>query len=67
MDVLQVSIKDHKEEFGKAPIILGIKWTDPNDLADAIDQAIEDGVPYNEVKMLSKEELFDYNNSKIVF
>lgn len=67
MDVLEVSKKEHKKEFRVLPVIIGIKWADPYDLADAIDQAIEDGVPYDERKLLSKEQLKAYNDGTLLF
>ena len=66
-NVIEVSIKEHKEYFGKEPKIIGIFWNDPEALSDNIEKAIEDNTPYDEYKLLSKEEQEAYDKGELLF
>ena len=67
LNIIDVSIKDHIEAFGIEPNIIGMFWNDEVALSDNIDQAIEDGIPYDEYKLLTKEEQEAFDNGDLLF
>lgn len=60
-------IKEHKEKFGVEPNIIGLNWDNPDAVVDGIADAIEEGKPYDEYKLLSKEEREAFDNGELVF
>ena len=59
--------KEHKDKFGVEPIIIGMFWNNKELLYDKIELAIESNIPYNEEKLLSKEELVAFKSGGLVF
>jgi hypothetical protein len=41
-------IQDHIDKFGVAPVITGVNFSEPEKIWEGIEQAIEDGIPYEE-------------------
>ena len=60
-------IQDHIEAFGSRPTIIGIHWDNPEQEIMSIEQAIADGIPYNEVTLLSKREQKRYKEGLLLF
>ena len=60
-------IKEHLEKFGVVPIIIGKLWNDPDELAQRVVDAIEEGKPYDEYAELTEEEKDDFANGDLVF
>lgn len=57
----------HKEIFGVEPYVIGIFWHSPETVIDGIIKAIEEGQPYNEYEMLTKEEQKAFNDGNLLF
>lgn len=60
-------IKEHIEKFDKEPNIIGMFWDDLEQLAENVHKAIENNTPYNEEKLLSKEELIAFKSGNLLF
>lgn len=56
--------KMHKEVFGVDPVIIGLHW---DDIEKRLIDAIEAGIPYNEEKELTTQELVDYRAGNLIF
>jgi DNA repair photolyase len=56
--------KIHKDIFGIAPVIIGLHW---DEIEQRLIDAIESGIPYNEEKELTTEELIEFRAGKISF
>lgn len=65
--MLKEAKKNHLEKLGVKPYIIGMFWNNPESLIDNIKKAIDNKEPYNEEKLLSKEELIAFNNGELVF
>ena len=57
----------HITIFGIEPIIIGMFWEDNNVEIDNIINAIEEGKPYNEYEMLTKEEQISFDKGELLF
>lgn len=57
----------HKEKFGVYPIIIGIFLDDIDNLIKNIIKAIEDNKPYDEYKLLTKEEQKAFDDGSLLF
>ena len=64
---IKKEVKQHKEEFGVEPYIIGMFWSDQETVVDNILKAIEDGKPYNEYEMLTKEEQEAFDRGELLF
>lgn len=53
----------HKEKYGLEPNVIGLLWKDQDKQIELLIEAVEGNKPYDEYKMLSKEnqEAFDKN------
>ena len=60
-------IKKHKEKFEVEPYIIGMFWSDQETVIDNILKAIEDGKPYNEYELLTKEEQQAFDDGDLLF
>lgn len=60
-------IKEHIEKFGTEPYIIGMFWNSPETIIDGIIKAIEENKPYNEYKMLTKEEQKAFDDGHLLF
>ena len=60
-------VKRHKELFGVDPIFIGLFWDDTEKQFDGVSDAIDNGVPYDEYKMLSKSDQEAYDNGDLLF
>lgn len=60
-------IKEYKKKFNKEPIIIGMFWNNPEQLIENIIKAIETNKPYDEYKLLTKEEQKDFDDGKLLF
>lgn len=66
-DILEELKAEHKEEFGIDPVIIGLYWNNEEKLIDALDRAIEEGTPYDELSKLSPSEREAYESGELVF
>jgi len=60
-------VKKHKEKFGTEPNIIGMFWHDQEKVMDGIIEAIDENKPYDEYKMLSKDEQKSFDKGELVF
>jgi len=60
-------IIQHKQKFNKEPNIIGMFWNNPKKLIDGIIEAIDENKPYDEYKMLSKDEQKSFDKGELVF
>lgn len=60
-------IKEHLDKFGVEPLVIGMFWNNQELLYGKIELAIENNNPYNEEKLLSKEELIALKSGGLVF
>jgi len=61
-------IRLHIEKFGVEPVDIDMNWDlSYEERANLILESIKEGKPYNEYKMLSKEEQEDYDNGLLFF
>ena len=58
---------EHKEKFGVEPVLIGIQWEDQEELFDKIEEAIENGKPFNEYDELTDEEKEAYDAGDLLF
>lgn len=54
--ILNILIEEHKEKFGREPVIVDLDSRDPERLIELIMDAIARNTPYDESKQLSEEE-----------
>lgn len=66
-NIIDELTKEHLEEFGVEPVIIGLYWDNQGKLVDAIYDAIEDGKPYDELDKLTPEEREAYENGELQF
>jgi hypothetical protein len=59
--------KEHFDKFGVYPNIIGLFWNDQEAVMDGIEDAIEDGKPYDEYLMLDDEQKQLFDNGRILF
>ena len=57
----------HVKKFGVEPIIIGMRWRDPELIKELIAKAIDNNTPYNEYKELTKEEQKAFDNGSLLF
>jgi hypothetical protein len=60
-------IDEYKKVFGEKPNIIGIYWNDFDTLEENISNAIKTKKPYNELDLLTDEEIKLYNKGEILF
>jgi len=60
-------IIDYIDKFGEEPKVIGMFWNEPNILEDNIKNAIKTGKKYNELDLLTDEELKLYNKGQLLF
>jgi hypothetical protein len=60
-------IDEYKKVFGKVPNIIGIYWNDFETLEENISNAIKSKKPYNELDLLSEEQIKLFNEGKLMF
>jgi hypothetical protein len=60
-------IIDYIDKFGEEPNVIGMFWNQPNILEDNILNAIKTGKKYNELDLLTDEELKLYNKGELLF
>lgn len=60
-------IKEHLEAFGIAPVLIGLNWNDPEETMEGIAESIDNGIPYNELDLLSDKDRELYESGKLVF
>lgn len=54
----------HKDVFGVAPVVIGLHW---DDIQQRLIDAIESGIPYNEERELTTEELVEFRAGRLSF
>ena len=64
---METLIKKHIHKFNKKPNIIGMYWNNQEAIMDGILKAIEDNNPYDEYKMLSKEDRVAYDKGELLF
>ncbi len=64
---LQKHVLDHIEKFGVKPKTIGIYWDRPDQEIKMVYEAIEDGIPYDEIKTLSKHDQDRYKKGLLLF
>lgn len=57
----------HMEAFGVEPYVIGMFWYNIEAVANGINEALENGVPYNEYLMLSIEERKAFDKGMLLF
>lgn len=60
-------IKKHRKIFGIEPNFIGMFWQDPEKEFNSLFDAIEKGIPYDEYKMLSKDEQKAFDKGQLFF
>ena len=60
-------IEKHMEKFGVEPVIIGLRWQEPDLIESMVHQAIDNGKPYNEEKELSTDELELFKKGELFF
>jgi hypothetical protein len=60
-------IIDYIDKFGEEPNVIGMFWNQPNILEDNIKNAIKTGKNYNELDLLTDEQLKLYNKGELLF
>ncbi len=60
-------IEEHIKVFEVEPYIIGMYWSNQEYLCDLIWEFIDKGVPYDERKQLTKDELKAYNDGLLKF
>ena len=63
-DFLDIVKKEHFEKFGVDAVLIGYKGT-PLDTAERIENSIEKNKPYDEYKMLSKDDRLLYDKGEL--
>ena len=59
--------EEHIKKFGVEPNIIGMFWNDPEAVILGIVESIEKNKPYDEYKMLSKEEQKLFDDGRLLF
>jgi len=67
MNELQRYRQMHYEKFGVAPLVIGLFWDAPGMYIKHLRAAIENNRIYNELELLSEEELNDYRMGRLNF
>ena len=60
-------IRDHIEDFGVEPIIIGLLFYSSSELFNEVKKAIENGEPYNEYEQLSNKDKELYDKGLLLF
>lgn len=60
-------IIDYIIKFGEEPNVIGFFWNQPTILQQNIENAIKTGKKYNELEMLTDEQLKLYNKGELLF
>ena len=60
-------LKAYRAKFGKEPKMIGMYWREPEALKRKLLESISTGVPYDEYKLLSKEDRAAYDDGDLVF
>ena len=67
MDAMENLKNLHKEKYGVEANVIGLLWRDIDIQIDLLIEAIEGDQPYDEYKMLSKDEQTAFNKSELFF
>jgi len=67
MDAFENLHNLHKEKYGVEPNVIGYLWSDMDEQFDLLVKAVEGDKPYDEYKMMSKEEQKDFDEGNLVF
>lgn len=65
--IIPTEYKKHIEKFDVEPNIIGMFWSDIDKVREGIINAIKTNLPYDEYKMLSKEEQIDFDSGDLLF
>ena len=57
----------HKEKYGVEPNVIGLLWNDMDKQIDLLIEAVEGNQPYDEYKMLSKDEQLAIDKGELFF
>ena len=60
-------VEKHIEKFGVEPVVIGIRWEEPDLIEKMVYQAIAEGKPYNEEDELTSEELKAFKDGRLFF
>ena len=67
MNAIQNLHKLHKDKYGVEPNVIGYLWSDMDKQFDLLVKAVEGDEPYDEYKMMSKEEQEAFDRDELVF
>ena len=67
MDAMQNLRNLHKEKYGVEPNVIGLLWRDIDKQIDLLIEAVEGDKPYDEYKMLTKEQQKAFDKNELVF
>lgn len=67
MAIENKELKAYIKKFGREPVIIGMYWQDPEALNSNLLESIRTGEPYDEYKLLSKEEQAAYDAGELLF
>lgn len=67
MDAMQNLKQLHVKKYGVEPNVIGLLWNDIDKQIDLLIEAVEGDKPYDEYKMLSKEDQKSFDRGEIVF
>jgi hypothetical protein len=60
-------VEEYVKVFGEEPNIIGIYWNNFDRLEENISNAIKTKKPYNELDLLTDEEIKLFNKGKLMF
>lgn len=60
-------IEEHEAVLGVKPVIIGLFWNDMEQLMNNIEEAIDNGTPYDETKLLTDEQRKAYEKGELDF
>lgn len=66
-NAMQNLYQKHYDRFNKKPIIIGVFWNNLDKIKNNIIKAIENGKPYNEYELLTKEEKKAFDDGNLLF
>ena len=64
---MEESIREHIEAFGIEPNIIGMFFNDQEKIIDGIEEAVENGQPYDEYLMLSDDQKKAWDSGNLKF
>ena len=59
--------QEHIKKFGVEPYVIGMYWSNPEEITRLIKKAIKTNKPYNEYELLTKEEQKDFDKGNLLF